>query len=377
LPLIYLDAFERAYRLLTESPYCRRPPAVGIEGKTLIYIFDLAKIFPSDPRPFTTVDYGPGPDIPYIALPCRTDFPTAEAEVQYASASAVHELAHAFNCRERPLSDLYSGAWEWVDEGFALHMETCVLPGNLDGLRFAADWVDMPEKPLDDQAARYQTGMFVRYLEKEMKAPFLTRVWTESVRRDTALETLVRLFHGERHVFSSADPEVGDFFGSGYCVDSYFFFDSKSPLYAPEIYDRFGERAITESFRLGPGARGEARGALDHLACRYYRFYLKDGATRLRVRLQPGSRPTPDTSLKAVLADVTSELTRTQVAAMRRVGPRAGRPLELAGELRDLDPGQLDHVVLVVSNCGLRADLGFPNAAHDDGQEYMLRVEAR
>ncbi len=368
-----LDALERTYTYLTGPLFQRDPPQVGPEGKTIVRVCDLLD-FPlplqlSDP--FTTSEMTKeGVEVPWIALPCRSPLPTLEGERRFVAAAAVHETVHAFNCRHRSLWEPASAPWEWFDEGMAHFGEMLVLPGNQDGLRFLHDWVDRPESSLDVRAARAQTGMFLRYLVNVMGPAFTTRLWTQSPPTETALDALVRLFGEEDRVFSSADPGNADFFGAGYCVDAYFLFDPASQLFAPEVFDRFGQRAITHSFALAPGRVGKTQDDLDHLACRYYRFYLEGNATRLAVRLQPPSSQAP---LKGVLAVVTRDGRRGASLVLRR--DQAGGAL--AGELTGLDPNRLDHLVLVVANCGLRADTGHRNRPHDDDQQYVVVAEAR
>jgi hypothetical protein len=329
-------------------------------------------MFQGNPRPFTTVDFVKDVEVPWIGLQCRTDLPTRAAELQYTAAAAVHEVAHAFNFRQRPLFGLYTEPWVWFDEGTSLLAEMLFLPQNPDGLRFLGDWVDRPEVPQDDLSALYQTGMFLRYLANVLGPAFLTRVWTEAKETETALEALVRLCADQERVFASDAPAVLDLFGAGYCVDSYFLRDPASGLYAPEVFERFGQRAVAHSFVLAPGSSGEAHDTLDHLACRYYRFALKDGAKRLVVRLQAVAKA----PLKAVLAVVAEGGRRGESVVLEPVADPPPGGMVLVGELRGLAPAGLDHVVLVVSNCGLRGDNGRPGIPHDDRQHYSLWTES-
>lgn len=372
----YGEALERLYSTMTTPPLSRKPPCVGPAGKTAVYVFDIAELFlDGSPFPFTDVDLQ---DIPYIGLPCRSDEPTTPAELQRAAAAAVHEATHVFNFRERPLRDrLIYEVWSWFDEATCVFMETLVLPNNPDSLRFAMDWADHPEVPLDHWSAQYQAGLFVRYLAERMGPGFISRVWMESATSEKPLEALTRLSREQGQEFSSPDPDIVDIFASGYCMDSYFPWQGEGTNFAPDVYARYGERAVTESFELQAGDQKTSTDSLDHLSCRYYRFYVQEGVTTLQIQLQP-LPPTQSTPLKAEIAIVTKARQRGCVQRLQLLSsPTAQCSGEMFTELLELDIHNIDHLVLVVSNCGLRSAQDNTHIEHDDRQEYRLEVLAR
>lgn len=366
----YCDALEDLYRLMTESPFNRQPPLVGASGKTAIYVFDTSSILQGDGA-FTDADIN---GYPFIALASRHREPTAEAALKRAEAEATHEGTHVFNYRQRPFRDLYSWPWVWFDEAIAIFVESTVQLGQPDCLRFLASWIDMPELSLDHLAAKYQAGMFARYLEKRMGSGFINTVWTDSLPGETALGALARLLRARGPEFAASDPHVPDVFASGYCMDSYFLWDPSSAGFSPDVHDRYGERAVTRSWQIEAGEPASCQGTLDHLACRYYRCYLQGNVTALQVRLEtePGSNLTP---LKAEVAEVTKARKRGFVRPLSRLIPSSsGGQAVLSTMLTGLEPEKIDHLVLVVSNCGLRADATGYSIAHDDGQEYTLEI---
>jgi hypothetical protein len=368
----YLDTLETAYEILTRPPHSRLPPLVGPAGKTEVHVFDLHLAFPTDPRPFTTIDPRCREDVPVICLPCRTDFPTRESEALYARAAAVHEFAHALNCRERPLTDPHSGSWEWLDEGTAFHCEHLVLPNNQDSLRFLLEWVDRPESPLDDYGARFQTGMFVRYLTNSQGPHFLTRLWMESAHEETALAALTRHLGNEETVFSTPDPDISDFFGTGYCLDSYFFFDPANPLYTPEVHNRFGTRSISESFLVFPGESLSTRDFLAPLSCRYYRVALGSGSQCIRIRILPGENHHPF-PLRGHLTVVTPHRRRGPTWVLRPTPGDAAEGPALLAELTDLDADKVDHLILTVS-LGVLPEGRSSKRRTEEGLRYEVQV---
>ncbi|MBA3241709.1 MAG: hypothetical protein H0T60_10835 [Acidobacteria bacterium] len=368
--LTYLHALESLYDTMMGSPWNRDPPEVDETGRTHVYVFGDKALTTFDKKSL----------IPEIYLPCRSTEPTTHAELLRATASAVHEGAHLLNFRARPYYDFNSEPWVWFDEGMAVLMETLVAAGNHDYCRFLVGWIDTPETSLDDGDAMYQAGMLVRYLAKRLGPDLVNRVWNESRPDEGPIDALQRLMP-QPETFLSADPAVKDIFASGYCIDPYFIWDHESASLAPDIFFRFGERAISESVSLAPGGSHRIEGALDHLACRYYRFYLKGGVKRLWVWLSPEGDPDV-TQLKAELAVITRERARRPAVALSRGGAGGGggadamnaesRALSVA--LDKLRPDEIDHLVLVVSNCGVKPSAKFHD--HDDDKSYVINVTA-
>ena len=358
----YMEALEALHQVMTSGPWNRELPPTDATGKTHVYILDDS--------PFTTYDRDHNP---YIVLSCRSNEPTTQAELHRAAAEAVHEGTHLFNYKKRPMYELNSEAWVWFDEGLAMLMEMLVSPGNPDYFRFLTNWIDMPEMSLDDPDAHYVSGMFVRYLSKKMGCAFVNDVWMKSEEQETPLETLERLMpEGQR--FISANPDEEDLFASGYCIDPYFIWDHGHPGVAPDVFLRYGERAISESRFLKAKANSEIEGFLDHLACRYYRFFLKSDVRSLDVEFNPleSARETP---FKAEIVAITKEREREKRFLLRASENGDGASQKLSVSLSDLDPDVLDHLVLVVSNCGMRSQLQ-GRRPHDDKKEYRIVASA-
>lgn len=356
----YLEALEGLYQTMLSSPWNREPPPTDSSKKTHVYILDSS--------PFTAYnrDY-----VPFIVLSSRSSEPTTQAELHRAAAEAVHEGTHLFNYTKRPMHDLNSPAWEWFDEGHAMLMEMLVAPGNPDYFRFLTNWIDMPEMPLDDPDAHYMSGMFVRYLSKRMGCEFVNNVWTGSEPNEVPLTTLERLMP-EGQKFLSANPDDKDLFASGYCIDPYFIWDHGHPGVAPDVFLRYGERAISESCLLNSSEKVDIGGDLDHLACRYYRFFLRSNVQSLEVVLDPeeSARNTP---FKAEIVAITKERERKAHYLLRAPANGGDPSHRLSVQLTDLDPDQLDHLVLVVSNCGTQSKKQ-SRWAHDDNKEYTIRA---
>jgi len=360
--LTYMNALESLYRAMTADPWHREAPVTD-GGRTHVYIAD------SEPYTFHRRK------VPFIVLSSRSNEPTTQAELYRAAAEAVHEATHLFNFREHPMNDPNSKAWEWFDEGIAVLMETLVASGNTDYFRFLMNWIDMPEVSLDDPKGKYQAGMFVRYLSKRLGVGFVNDVWTQSLVDETPLQTIARLIPSGQ-TFISPDPTVSDIFASGYCIDPYFMWDHDCAGLAPDIILRYGERAVTESLVLRRGSEETIDGLLNHLACRYYRFYLRGDVSRLRLSLYITDAPQA-TPLKAEVAVVTREKCRKVVEPLLPTAPvPAGVAGKLSVTLNTDDSEEIDHLVLVVSNCGLRAARSQKGGPHDDKKPYVIEAAA-
>lgn len=359
LILTYLHALENLYAAITSKPWERESPVTGDDKKTHVYVFNSG-------GPFTTYD---SRKIPYIVLPSRSNEPTTQAELHRAASEAVHEATHLFNYSQRPFHDKFNTkAWEWFDEGLAVLMEMLVGAGNPDYFRFLMDWIDSPEMPLDDPAGKYQAGMFIRYLSKRLGLEFVNDVWVKSAPEEKPLEALERLMpDGQR--FLSADSAVRDIFASGYCIDPYFLWEHASVSLAPDVFVRYGERAVTESLTL-PASNGQTiDDELDHLACRYYRFYLKGGTNfEVKVTVNDTCAVTP---LKAEVAVVTTDRHRTHIETLGPAEASDGEGGCLSCVVGSLAPDEIDHIVLIVSNCGTGATLN-GNSGSDDGKQFRI-----
>jgi len=360
LVLTYLNALENLYRMMTAPPWNRPLPLE--EGKR-------TKVYVCDSEPLTSYDED---KIPRIILSSRSSEPTTHAELCRAAAEAVHEGAHLFNFTRRPHYETSSKPWVWFDEGMAVLMETLVVAGNPDYFRFLVDWIDSPEMSLDEPEENYQSGMFLRYLYQSMGPEFVNDVWMGSETGEGPLDALARIARDRGHVFTSPHPWERDIFASGYCIDPYFMWDQASVTLAPDLLVRFGERAVSETWVLKPGESRAAEDSLNHLSCRYYRLYLKGDVTRVRVRVSVRDEFLR-TPLKAELAVVSTRRQRERVLPLLQ--SPAGE-CQLVGNLDALQMDSIDHLVLVVSNCGTRSLKGARGAAHDDWKEYEIEVTA-
>jgi hypothetical protein len=359
----YVEALEALYKAMTSPPWSRTPPVTDATGCTHVYVLD------SSPLTAITSD-----EIPFIVLSCRSNEPTTQGELHRAAAEAVHEGTHLFNYTERPMSDPNSGPWVWFDEGLAMLMEMLVVPGNPDYFRFLMNWIDMPEIPLDDPEGQYQSGMFIRYLANKMGAAFVNSVWTKSRIKESPIDTLQRLMpKGQK--FISANPADRDLFASGYCLDPYFIWEHGHGLVAPDVFIRYGERAISESKLLNAKYESQIKGRLDHLACRYYRFFLKSGVSNVEIAFQPQVNGVP-TPFKAEVTIVNKNTQRSESLPLR--AKKNGNLLKgpLHATLTALDPDEIDHLVMVVSNCGTKSYNGGDVTNHDDGKEFTIQVTA-
>jgi len=353
----YLDALERCYAVMTSEPWQRQPPIVGPQGKTSVFVVNSA--------PFTATDLQM---VPYICLPSGNNEPTHAAELDRAAAEAVHEAVHVFNYRERPFHDVHSQAWEWYDCALASFIETIVLPENVDHLRFVDDWVRKPEKPLDEGDMRNQGFVFIQYLANRMGLDFVNQVWTQAVQEESPLDALARMLPNGK-VFASPEPDDQDIFGSGYCVDSYFFGDSSSKCYMPRAFARYGNRAVSESVLLSGEETKTITDSLDHLACKYYRLALTDDCQKkqMRISLRTAGSIAP---LKAEVAVVKASGERLFTESLRMTDSEDSTGGEQLFCRLPLPWTETAHVILVVSNCGLRS--GMKADEHDDNREFEI-----
>lgn len=365
LILTYFQALESLYRVMTSPPWNRRCPIVGDLKKTLVYVCDSP--------PFTAYDDN---KVPCIVLPSRSSEPTTNAELRRAAAEAVHEATHLFNFTHRPHYETSSKPWIWFDEGMAVLLETLVVAGNPDYFRFMMNWIDMPEMPLDDPMGKYQAGMFVRYLYMRMGVEFVNEVWTKSSVGIGPLDALAHFAALKNETFISADPTVEDIFASGYCIDPYFMCDHTGVGLAPDLFFRFGERAISQTLVLDPitDSEIEVKDFLDHLSCRYYRIYLKNDVKQLSVRMS-FNQPCVRRIFKAEIATVTKHKMRSSVTRLHEeIAQDPDGCCHLNATLTGLDAGKIDHLLLVVSNCGVRSSAN--NIEHDDDKIYTIKVKA-
>jgi hypothetical protein len=359
----YIDGLERLHRAMTSAPFNRRH---GDEGRPVpVYVFETSDLNEYRGEPFTSTDEL---DRPFIALPCRSAQPTLHGEHQYASTCAVHEATHVFNHWVRPMQD--SASWRWFDEAVAVFMESWVYAGNPDHLRFGMNWSDAPEAPLDHPRHHYSANIFAWYLAKYFGPEILSEVWKNPNRKFSALDAIAECLREKEVLLSSDDPEKKVLFAT-YCADSYFLADSNSRGFLPELHARYGGRAITESFRIGSGSPVEpAEFSVDRLSCRYFLFDPSDDVAKVTASV---TTPAANgrTFLRACLCEVREDMTQGECWPLE---PQEGPEGEVTFGIRPvaINREDLDHLVLVVSNCGYRA--ADPPIRRVDGIKFRIRA---
>jgi hypothetical protein len=239
----------------------------------------------------------------------------------------------------------------------AVFMEREVYPKNPEYLTFGVAWVDLPDKPLDHDAVNYQAFVFVRYLVGRLGEAFLSDLWKAAAggTETSAVEALDSLVPKALGGLPFANASKPDLFASGYCMDAYFVWDPAN--FAHDVYLRHRERAIEGSLDLKPGQTGEISGELWHLACRYYRVRPAAGAGAVSVKLVSAS---PNIKVETAGATATGK-------GGPAVQLRLGEPCTLSFQ-------GLDHVVLVVANCGIKGATGGPPCDPEDRQSYRVEL---
>lgn len=343
----YLEGLERQYHKLISPPFSRPGPAVEGDGKTHVYIVDFLSLFGA--LEGRTLKEGSAP--PYILLPCRTARATLNEELRWAEATAAHEATHVFN-----LSVNATNGWKWLDEGMAVFMEKEAYGRNPEYLSFGLEWTDRPDFPVDHDAVNYQAFLFVRYLVDRLKKGFLSKLWSGANGTfATAIEALDSLVPKKLKGLPFADATKPDLFASGYCMDSYFTWHTTG--FARDVHARHRERAISDSFELKPGETRSATGVLWHLSCRYYRIRPAGGATAVRVELKSAGL-----FIKVEAAGATAS-------------GKSGNAIQLLlGQPEPLVFDGLDHIALVVTNCGIKGATNGPPSDPEDLQAYSVSV---
>jgi len=318
---------------------------------------------------------------PILHLASRGTETSRMGELSRATATAIHELCHAFTMRWWSPGRVDSQGcdpWEWWSEGTSVFMETHVSPENQDSLRYVGRWADHPEVPIDDPYHLYQAGMFVRYLyhHPRLGAKFITAVWEEPELESESEQTesvsdpcsaIEKVLARDVPNLAFASPEEDDIFAAGYCVDSYFCFDTRSACFNPFVFVRFGERQATESYEP-PICDAATQDSLDHLACRYYRFMppSNSAGTTLNVRLtaNPQGKESDIEQLKGILAVVTTNWSKGETVVLEP----ASEERTLESSMQNFTSGDVDHIVLIVANCSYGE-----NAR--DGLRYAISAE--
>lgn len=367
----YLSALERLYCEMSDPLCGRHPPRTDASGKTQVYVCDLDQV--GVRVPFTAANKE---RVPFIVLSSRSDEPLNDGVMRRAAAEAIHEATHVFNLEKRPFHLPGFHWWAWLDEALATYMESRVLPENQDYFRFLSNWIDLPGVALNDWRARYQGCLFLQYLADKVAPGFPHRIWIDAHPNERPLQTIHRLVSEEGRSFSSSAPGVQDLFAYGYAMDSYFLRDHTVGCFAPEICSRFGDRAVAESFDLSAEPSVRFQGALPHLATSYFRCFMSRQIQRVRFTFQAavGDGTLP---FKAEIAVVQADLRCGQRQVLRQFQePDGSDVISLKAEITGCDELDLDHLVVVVSNCAHEnRDLPIDHPP-PVGDQYELKIVA-
>lgn len=424
------QGLQRAYQFLLAEGRSRLPDH---EPRLLIYLYAVDDPDYGCETPLTDQLFflhasrtvGNSPRLGTVmALPVRSNEPQWKAELAQLLTAAIHELSHGLNFQVLPLRDPrphsraerererligLRNSWHWLDEGMAVAAEAAfaqreqklrrlrkpgALPMNDDWLRFALDWVDRPECALDDEDHFYQAAFFVRYVHRLMGGPkFLNEVWTlssplwnnDQTTDCSALAMLAQAFQQSQpsRVFCSVtEPDVF----SDYCFHGYFLNDKRSLAFEPKVFKRFGERAVTRTWRMADRAAWPAgmseKYSLPGLACRYFRFFPMADPKWLSVRVLPPSKKSGE-SFRQLKAEIGFAMPGTGLwrRSKKHLPLRHTLTFNSAGELEcKLDGFSkrfCDHAVLVVTNCEFGSPA--PGQAPPNGFEHSTDfcVQAR
>jgi len=250
---VAFEALDMAFGFLLSPPVSLPHPT----SKIPIHILDIGSIFFTEDAPFTSEDEVGNP---YIILPSRSDAPVNSEEDRHLAAAACHEAFHAVVWKGHPLRSVASKLWRWFHEGCAVWTERQVLPDNPDYLRFAMNWCDRPDIPLDDERALYESAFFVRYIVNRYGPSILGQIWQSEYLPGQGPLGILRNLH----------PGNWDRLLPDYFLNAFFLQDPNCLLYSPDVFERYGRRAVSRVLQLQPGSYTRVDGELDHLACRYY-----------------------------------------------------------------------------------------------------------
>ena len=269
-------------------------------------------------------------------------------------ATTAHELLHYFQFR--------CGAdnrWRWLNEASAVGAEQWVFERNMRYLCHLREWFSRPERSLDEGSG-YGASIFIAYLARRMSFKVVRRAYENgrtsgwSLQALEALAEAVKSTQKQKLTLQFASAIEPDIFGAGYCVDAYFVQNPKHGRFDKALHERYGERAVTDTFCNYRVAGGGHHDPIDHVGCRYYRFRPTGESSKLTVKV---SLPSPEARgfLRGELIGVTRNFGRGQSAPLRR--SRTGDCM--GGTLEGFTKDDLDHAVLVIANCAY--GYGAPN----------------
>jgi hypothetical protein len=338
----YAEGLGRTVRLLEGHAWA--PPKPDPEsGCVEVYVGDLAAsvgiTFPftfyydNIYKKYTT----------FIGLLSESSEVSVEAMLDRARHDASHEGVHAYTHSWKRLDDFAYDNWGWFDEGTAVFGEWDLYPDSLERLRYAGSWVHFPERGLErkGRSVGYETAWFIHYLVARKGGwVFLRRVWEEAQRDEGPIQTIDRLFREAGETFRDATADVEDFFGAGYCVESYL-----TAALCPRLHDRYGDRMTSGGFEPEPGRPESFDETLGPMACRYYRIAPCPGAAGFRAEIE-GLGPAAAHALKGRVFGVAGGGRHGDVQPLLWKGH--GDAARLACDVDPL-PGA-DTYVLVVAN---------------------------
>jgi hypothetical protein len=360
----YKSALEASVKLLCNAPFNFKSNSDSVD----VYILDISS-FLWAPGPLTAIDFN---NRPFIVLPARSNEPKLTTMRYRAIAETVHEVTHVFNCTKRPIDQAYSIPWIWFDEGLAIYMETKVLKRYPDYLRYMNGWCDYPQASLDNMKNPYPASMFLHYLIERFGIKSICKVWHESELNETPFEAIQRILSPETPIISDGFGEF-DLFSSGYCMDAFFGFEEDKQKFAREVHKRYGQRLITESFKLKTVQTTKSEiYKIDHLGCRYFRFYLNDLKSVVVECNIITDRKVP---MKAEIASVDNLGRKRDVIPLQPQNKLKTR--RLTANLAHLGAGDIAFYILVVTNCGIHSNNEQKDEKeHDDEVPIQIEIKA-
>jgi hypothetical protein len=272
----YVEGLEKTVRLLGRHGWARPKPDPE-SGVVEVYVGDLATSV-GLPFPFTFFYYDSQKEYTtFIGLLSESTEVSVKAMLERAKHDALHEAVHAFTHVRRQIDDPTYKDWGWFDEGTAVFCEWDLYRSTMERMRFARDWVYFPERGVERKGVSvgYETAWFVEYLVARKGGwNFLGRIWNEAWPNESPVQTIDRLFRERGDSFRDAADDIEDFFGAGYCVDTYL-----TASLCPKVRDRYGDRLTRGCFELKPGRSDSLDETLAPMACHYY-LATPDSQTR-------------------------------------------------------------------------------------------------
>ena len=260
----YIDTLKKTSKILERAGWTKRDNSVHVYVCDLVTWVNSSYPFSFPQRPIGEEDE----KTRLIGLRSRFDVASMERVIELASVEAAHEAIHIANWEYHNSYD--EPNWHWLDEATCVLLETEIVEFSQDNLKYALEWVDRPDVPLDGTVG-YQQYPFLKYLcgrKGKSLASQVSSLWTSQIQAETNNPfAAIQRFLGHEPFVSM---ERNCFF-ENYCRDSYFLKEN-----FPDIALRFASRMVAESFELSevqPEVKSEPY-RLPRLSCMYFRFYL-------------------------------------------------------------------------------------------------------